>query len=306
MAWAWLRRGLLWCIGVLLAWELLYSGPSNSVIVNGSLTLAERLVEGSKELPDLLQSGLDHATGFVDRVGHAAVIATDAVMAERPKDVTVLDDEVVWALTLASKRTGVSYLYLANTAHLESNFNVKAKAPTSSATGLFQVIDNTWLSLLNRHGAHYGWAGYADSIMCSSSGRCRVDDPTRRQEILDLRFDGQTSTFLAAEFAKENKRQLENNLNRSVSDYELYVAHFFGVGGATKFFRNLERRPFAIAAETFPQAANANRTIFYGMLGGAKTFRQVDQRFQERWALCKPYVEEITPDAILLATGTTI
>ena len=300
----WLRRASLWFIGLLLAWEVYYSGPADSVLVNGSLTLAERLVEGSKELPDLLQSGLDFANGLVDRVGHAAVIASDAVMAERPKNLKALDDDVVWALTLASKRTGVSYLYLANTAHLESNFNVNAKAPTSSASGLFQVIESTWLSLLDEHGAQYGWGGYARSIECSSPGRCRVDDPQLRQEILDLRFDGQTATFLAAEFAKENKRQLERNLSRSVSDYELYVAHFLGVAGATKFFRNLERRPFGIAAETFPQAAKANRTVFYGRLGAAKSFREVNQRFQERWNLCKPYVEDFTPDEILLSTGS--
>ncbi len=300
---AWLRRGSLWLIGLLLAWEVYYSGPVDSVLINGSLTLAERLVDGSKELPDLLQSGLDFANGLVNRVGHVAVIASDAVMAERPKTVKALDDDVVWALTLASKRTGVSYLYLANTAHLESNFNVRAKAPTSSASGLFQVIDSTWLSLVKEHGATYGWGGYAREIDCASPGRCRVDNADLRMEILDLRFDGQTATFLAAEFAKKNKRQLERNLNRTVSDYELYVAHFFGVAGATKFFRNLERRPFGIAAETFPAAAKANRTIFYGHLGGAKTFREVDQRFQERWEKCKPYVEDFTPASILVSAN---
>lgn len=302
----WLRRRSLWFIALLLAWEAYYSGPADSVIVNGSLTLAERVVDGSKELPDILQSGVDFASGLMNRVGHAAVIASDAVSAERPKTLKALDDDVVWALTLASKRTGVSYLYLANTAHLESNFNVNAKAPTSTASGLFQVIESTWLSLVDQHGARYGWASYAHDITCSAPGRCTVVSPDRRMEILDLRFDGQTATFLAAEFAKENKVQLERNLNRGVSDYELYVAHFLGVTGATKFFRNLERRPFGIAAQTFPAAAKANRTIFYGRLGSAKTFRDVDQRFQERWALCKPYVEDFTPDSLLVSTATPV
>ncbi len=295
-------KGITWAVCALLAWDAYNVGLKDSVLLNSSLTLAERVIEGSRELPDLLESGFKIVTDLVNRVENVAVIASDAVLAEPPQTLDDLDNDIVFAFALAGQRTDISYLYLANTAHLESNFRLDAKAPTSSASGLFQVIDSTWLSLLKRHGAKYGWAGYANQIKCSAS-RCTVDDPAARSEILALRFDGQIATYLAAEFAAENKRTLETALSRAVSDYELYVAHFLGVSGATKFFQNLETRPFAVAAETFPQAAKANRGVFYGSLGGARTFRGVDERFQQRWAACQPYVEAKTPESVWALVG---
>ncbi len=297
-----LGRGVFWFAVAALAWDIHYSGLKNSVALNGSLTLAERLIEGSRELPDLLQQGFDFVSQVANRVENVAVIASDAVLAETPKTLKALDEDIVWAFALASQKSDLSYLYLANTAHLESNFRTDVKAPTSSATGLFQVIDNTWLTLVKKHGADYGLGGFARQINCNG-GRCSVADPNIRKEILDLRLDGPSSTYLAAEFARENKKILESNLGRSISDYELYVAHFLGVTGATTFFQNLASRPFAVAAETFPRAAKANRGIFYGSLGGARTFREVDDRFQQRWAGCKPYVEDHTPESVWALVG---
>jgi len=295
------RRLALWAVCLTLCWEAYYTGPRDSVLVNGALSLAERIVIASKDLPDLLEQGLFYFNQLVHRAENMAVITSDSLFAETPRSITTLDEEVIYALAIASQRTGVSYAYLANTAHLESNFDVHAKAPTSSASGIFQVIDSTWLRLVHDHGPDYGWGGYARQIDCTVR-TCRVRDQKVLSEILDLRFDGQIATYLTAEFARGNQERLEANLGRAVSDYELYLAHFLGVAGATRFFQNLAARPFAIAAETFPAAAKANRNIFYGRLGGARTFRDVDARFQKRWEACKPFVADATPKPILELT----
>ena len=49
------------------------------------------------------------------------------------------------AIKDASQKTGVSFSYLMEKAAAESNFNPTVKAKTSSATGLFQFIDSTWM-----------------------------------------------------------------------------------------------------------------------------------------------------------------
>ena len=66
------------------------------------------------------------------------------------------------AIQRASNATGVDFGFLMGAARRESGYNPSAKAKTSSATGLFQFVDQTWLATLKRHGAKYGYARYAE------------------------------------------------------------------------------------------------------------------------------------------------
>ena len=68
------------------------------------------------------------------------------------------------AIQRASNATGVDFSFLMRTAGRESGYNPKAKAPTSSAAGLFQFVDQTWLATLKRHAAKYVYAPYANLI----------------------------------------------------------------------------------------------------------------------------------------------
>src|SRR5437868_1566523 len=65
-------------------------------------------------------------------------------------------DRVTAAIQLASARTGVQFDYLLNQARIESSLNPEARARTSSATGLFQFIEQTWLGMVKQHGAAHG------------------------------------------------------------------------------------------------------------------------------------------------------
>jgi soluble lytic murein transglycosylase-like protein len=62
--------------------------------------------------------------------------------AERSGDSTSAD--VRQALAQASRPTGVDFAYLVAEASVESSLNPNAKAKTSSAAGLFQLIESTW------------------------------------------------------------------------------------------------------------------------------------------------------------------
>jgi hypothetical protein len=142
----------------------------------------------------------------------------------------------------------------------ESSLNPAAKAQTSSAAGLFQFIEQTWLGAVKTHGAKHGLSDYAADITRRPNGKFAIADPARRQEILNLRFDANAASALAGELANDNKRALESRLGRGVSNAELYAAHFLGAGGASTL---LTASDDAVAATLLPRAAAANRHVFY-------------------------------------------
>jgi len=172
-------------------------------------------------------------------------------------------DGVLAALRRAADETGTDFGYLLNTAMRESSLNPKAEAATSSATGLFQFIEQTWLGTVKEFGGEHGLKTYADAIEVGSNGRFRVADPAVKQEILALRKDAKTAALMAGEMTNAVRGDMEAALGRGVSAGELYVAHFLGPKAAIKLIETAEATPKASAADIFPQAANANRSIFY-------------------------------------------
>jgi len=75
------------------------------------------------------------------------------------------------ALAVASSKTGIDFDYLLNQAKVESGLNANAKAGTSSATGLYQFVEQSWLAVVKKHGAEHGLGWAADSIQQGSTGR---------------------------------------------------------------------------------------------------------------------------------------
>src|SRR5580698_2977216 len=96
---------------------------------------------------------------------------------------------VTGAIREASAATGTSFNYLLATAQVESGLNPQAGAATSSARGLFQFIEQTWLATMKQSGGALGYGRYADAITKNASGSYAVRDPTLRGEILKLRSD---------------------------------------------------------------------------------------------------------------------
>ena len=182
---------------------------------------------------------------------------------------------VTGAIRDAARQTGAGFEYLLNTALRESNLNPNAKARTSSATGLFQFIDQTWLGTMKQSGAALGYGKHADAISKTPQGRYVVNDPAMRREIFALRKDATANAVMAGAFANSNAKVLTERLGRKPTDGELYIAHFLGASGAARFISVAQARPDAKAANFFPRAAAANASIFYDKQGGAKSLKQV-------------------------------
>jgi hypothetical protein len=183
-------------------------------------------------------------------------------------DMVYSRQEVIHAISRASKNSGVDFSYLLNQAAAESNFDPDAKAKTSSATGLYQFIDSTWLSMVDRYGDTYG---------IQTQGKSK-------EEILDMRSNPETASFMAAAFASENEKSLNNNWGGKVGATELYFAHFMGANGAASFLNARDENPIQNAADLFPRAALANRNVFYEPeTGKARTLEEVYAFFDNKF-----------------------
>ncbi|MGV3575556.1 MAG: transglycosylase SLT domain-containing protein [Devosia sp.] len=177
-------------------------------------------------------------------------------------------------LTAAGNRSGVDFSYLLQTAMRESSLNPSAKASTSSAVGLFQFLEGTWLQVMKQDGARLGYGNIANEIQQRSDGSYTVADPVRKAEILKLREDPQIAADLAAAFTRSNGEYLKSKFGRNPSAGELYIAHFLGAEGAERMFKAGLENPDQLAVNLFPRQADANQAIFYSN-GQPRTIRDV-------------------------------
>lgn len=167
------------------------------------------------------------------------------------------------AIERASKATGVDFSFLMKTAGRESGMNPAARAGTSSAAGLFQFVEQTWLSTLKQHGAKYGYARYADLISKGADGRYHVAGGEAKKAVMDLRLDPHAASLMAGELASDHAAYLKGRVGRAPTAGELYAAHFLGPQGSARLIEARETTPGAAAASLFPEAARANKAIFF-------------------------------------------
>jgi hypothetical protein len=174
---------------------------------------------------------------------------------------------IVSAIQTASAKTGVSFSYLMEKAAAESNFNPTVKAKTSSATGLFQFIESTWMDMVGKHGEKHG-----------------IDTTQSKTTLLNLRKNPTIASVMAAEFAADNKSHLKQRIGGDIGNTELYFAHFMGAGGASSFLSELHKNPTAIGADMFPKAAHANQGVFYDKDGSARSLEDIYKFFDKKFS----------------------
>lgn len=182
------------------------------------------------------------------------------------------------AIALASNRTGIDFDYLLGQAQVESGLNARAAAGSSSARGLYQFIEQSWLAVVKKHGDSHGMGWASDAIGRGANGRLTID-PALRGQVLGLRNDPTAASLMAAEHASDNKAVLEGALGRAATGADLYMAHFLGLGGAKQFLGAMAANPDRAGAGMFPAAARANRNIFYAANGSQRSLSEIYSRF---------------------------
>ena len=180
---------------------------------------------------------------------------------------TAASGPVVQAIRDGAMASGAGFDYLLATARRESALDPTAKAGTSSATGLFQFIEQTWLGVMKNAGPKLGLQAQADAITRQSDGTYAVADAGQRQAILDLRRDPKVSAVLAGALTQQNAEALSGSLGREPTAGDLYAAHVLGAKGAAALIATARAFPARAAALDLPEAAAANRGLFYDRTG---------------------------------------
>jgi len=169
-------------------------------------------------------------------------------------------------------------VYLMALADKESNFAPSALAKASTAAGLYQFTEATWLETIKRVGARYGLEHDAEQIRMVS-GRPVVSDPAVLKEILDRRHNPTIAAIMAAEKANYDKEKIEQQVGRKLNRTESYIAHLLGTGAATQFLKLRADAPDSNAADAFPKAAPGNASLFYRKTASGREALSIQQMY---------------------------
>ena len=205
---------------------------------------------------------------------------------------------VTGAIRQAARMTGADFKYLLAAAQVESNLNPNARAQTSSARGLFQFTEQTWLATVKEQGAAFGYGPYAAAISRQPTGDYALTDPRMTRAVMNLRSDPTANALMAGAFTKANSEKLAGRLGRNPTEGELYIAHFLGSNGAGRLIGLASSNPQTPASTAFPSAARANPTIFYNGRGNARSAGEVYRLLVGRYDVARR-----TPTNLTVATA---
>lgn len=231
----------------------------------------------------------DIGSNGVDRVSYDYLLSESAV--GDPNDILEFGPmkirrHLVQKIVRAAQTVQTDPVLLMAVADKESSFITAVQAKTSSATGLYQFIERTWLGVVRDFGAKYGLATDAALVTDDANGRPSVADATERARILELRRDPYLSALMAGEMLKRDAARIALRIGRELTLGEVYLAHFLGPDDAGDFIAKVADKPKSAAAQLLPAAARANRSIFFAAAHGRRkkapslSVAEVHQKFE--------------------------
>ena len=202
----------------------------------------------------------------VDRVSYDFLLSESAT--GDPNDILEFGPmkirrHLVQTIVRAAQAVQTDPVLLMAVADKESSFVTAVQAKTSSATGLYQFIERTWLGVVRDFGAKYGLEKDAALITADANDRPMIADPAERARVLELRRDPYLSALMAGEMLKRDAARIALRIGRELTLGEVYLAHFLGPDDAGEFLANVVNKPAAAAAALLPGPARANRSIFF-------------------------------------------
>lgn len=224
----------------------------------------------------------------VDRVSYDFLMNESAV--GDPNDVLEFGPmkirrHLVQKIIRAAQAVQTDPVLLMAVADKESSFKTEVQAQTSSATGLFQFIERTWLGVVRDFGPKHGLATDAALVVAGENGRPTVADPAERTRLLELRRDPYLSALMAGEMLKRDAARIALRIGRELTLGEVYLAHFLGPDDAEDFLASVVDKPTTAAAQMLPGPARANKSIFFAAQRGRRkaaslSVAQVHEKFE--------------------------
>lgn len=219
--------------------------------------------------------------GLADKISAFATIARNDA-----RRYGIADTGAIAAIHAAAKTSGLEFGYLMELAQAESGFDTGIKASTSSATGLYQFINQTWLVSIEKFGTAYGlgWARTMNGTYRDHHGRTMayISNPVIENQVLDLRTHQPLSAHISHEFQSENKGKLSCFVRGTLDRTSLYTAHFLGAHDSVVFLNTRATSPSRAAAAVFPDAARANPGV-YKTAGRDRSLEEVFSFFSKKF-----------------------
>jgi hypothetical protein len=122
---------------------------------------------------------------------------------------------------------------------VESDGDPNAKSKRSSATGLGQFLDETWLDMIRAH-------------------RPDLAKSRSQTEILEMRRDAKVAREITARFTERNAEMLRKR-GLPVTPGTLYLAHFAGGAGAVAILSAMENADAALVMATADATGRTKR-----------------------------------------------
>ncbi len=197
--------------------------------------------------------------------------------------------DIIDALHNASQKTNISFELLVMKAMIESDLGRVTQSKTSSARGVFQYIEPTWIVLMKRYGNRIGYSEYADSIKYSAEHKKHMvqSQTISRQDVLDLRENPRIAALIKGYQIQDEVKilaQFKNGARVNATDH--YIAHMLGLTMARKFYEFQQTESPIILANLknryFSEAVSLNRSFFYDKTGNGLNAAQAYQAFHKR------------------------
>jgi hypothetical protein len=188
--------------------------------------------------------------------------------------------EISGAIRKSAAENGVPLDYMLNTAAVESRFDPLAKAEGSTARGLYQFTDQTWLSALKRFGPDHGYGEAAEKI---TDGKvAKPADKADKAGLLKLRDDPHANAMMAGALSRDNLDYLKSHGGGHIGAAELYSAHFLGAPDAASYLGALRNDPGQSAARVLPEAASSNPQVFFDRDGNERSLHDLSRGFDAK------------------------
>ena len=197
--------------------------------------------------------------------------------------------KIIDTLYGVSRKTGVDFELLVITAMIESDLGRMTISSSSTARGIYQFIEPTWLVLIKRYGERIGYQSYADAIQINTKTKQPevIGGMLLRQKILDLRYNKRVSALVKAYQITDEEnvlRSFKNGQNISITDH--YIAHMLGLSLARTFYKLHANESVVILANLksglFKEALRLNRSFFYDTTGNPLNARQAYIQFEKK------------------------
>ncbi|MGH1376279.1 MAG: hypothetical protein ACRBCK_08025 [Alphaproteobacteria bacterium] len=208
-----------------------------------------------------------------------------AYITEKKRDPTIITN-----IYNTSKETEISFELLLVKAMIESDLGRVTTSKTSSAKGIFQYIEPTWLVLMKRYGHRIGYTSYANAIEINTKTllpQIKEGSKISRSEILALRENTKISALIKAHQIKDESKVLKNFKNGGrVNATDHYIAHMLGLSQARIFYKLREDKSSIILSDSknlqLKQAVKLNPYFFFDNENNGLTAIQAYQQFHKK------------------------